>query len=205
MNKKRILLFVVLIGVVSLWIHKSRQSADDHMTPTSDKKDQAAATHTSAEAHSHGYPASAPKSDADPFADLSEEQFEKAESITKNFDYQKEIKQIEDWKIQYPKSKQKLLGLITSEDLFSQYRVPVPAHTIYEMTQRQMGALKVLSLRVLLENENSKQILLKDLDYILNTAADTTLKDIARAAQESVVNGRPFVRDMIEGLSQLQE
>lgn len=205
MNKKEIFIFVVVIAVGILWMLKPTSNGESGFAISPQKTALKPASAASAGLHSDDSEVAGVSSDADHLEAVSGEELKKAEAIAKNFDYKNEIEQIEQWKSQYPKSKQQLLRLITSEDAFKQQSVSVPAHTVFEMTQRQMGALKVLSLKVLLENENSKQILLKDLDHIFKTAADTTLRDIARAAQESVRKDRPFVRDMIEGLSQLQE
>ena len=79
----------------------------------------------------------------------------------------------------------------------------VAPHSFDEILQRQMGAVKVFALKVLLEKEKSRDEKLQSLRLIFQQAKDPAVKSIAKAAFESTQKNRPFFKDTVTAISQL--
>lgn len=120
-----------------------------------------------------------------------------------NFNYAEESQQIFKLEKNFPRSKPELIKIIVSPDRFQVENKKVEPHTNNEITQRQMGALKVLALKVLMTNETSKGTLSKDLQSIIQAAQTTTMKNIATAALDSHEKGRNFFPDSVNAISHL--
>lgn len=125
-------------------------------------------------------------------------------SIIASFNYKQEAQKILNLAKQWPASKSMLLQITLGEDEFKKNNISVAPHTANEIRQRQMAAVKIMSLRVLLEKELSKEKKLQDLDYIVNNAKDATLKTIATEAKKSELNNRPFFEDTLDAISNIE-
>jgi hypothetical protein len=125
-------------------------------------------------------------------------------SAISQFNYKQEAQEILNLAKQWPTSKSKLLQITLNEDEFKKNKIAVAPHTANEILQRKMGAVKIMSLRVLLEKELSKEKKLQDLDYISQNTKDTTIQRIAVEARKSESNDRPFFKDTIEAISNLE-
>lgn len=122
----------------------------------------------------------------------------------KAFDYKQETQNLAQLTKQWPTSKPQLLKNVLAPDLFKEHGVSADPHTVNDILYRQMGALKVASLRVLVEKASSKAQKLKDLDYIVQNAKDETIKIIATEARKSVQEDRPFFKDTVDAIQNLE-
>lgn len=120
------------------------------------------------------------------------------------FSYQNEVLRVQELVKRFPKSKPELLSIVIDKDIYKESNKEVKPHSISEIQQNQMGAVKVLALRELMSREQSDQALVSDLDYIIQNAKDPTIVKIAQAAKESVSKGRSFFDDFVDGLSDLE-
>lgn len=125
-------------------------------------------------------------------------------AIITDFDYKQEAENLSTLEKKWPQSKPQLMHIILAQDAFIKHNIPVEPHSKNELTQRHMGALKVMSLRILMNQEKSKAQQLSDLDFVIQNAKDDTIKNIARAARDAVEHNRPFFRDTIDALSNLE-
>lgn len=204
-DKRRVVILAVLTLVLSgaLFVYLSRESSVTNINRISNffkKKNQTSIADE--KKLSSGF--------AEPHAHQHEhEESSSAKNVSTRetivFNYNEEASKIRELKTKYPKSKPQLLQSITAPDRFHEKNIPVLPHTSDEILQRQMGAIKVFALKVLLESEKNKSMLLNDLDQIIRTAQDPTLKEIARAARTSVESDRPFIQDQVDAISNLKE
>jgi hypothetical protein len=95
------------------------------------------------------------------------------------------------------------MAVAVQEDVFKSRHIEVRPHTLNEITQNQMGAVKVMALRALFENEKDPQRLMNDVNAVIQTAKDPTIVEIAKAARESLQKGRPFFKDFLDGIANL--
>ncbi len=162
--------------------------------PTDIGSSSAAPSHTHTdEEHSHG---TAPQGSTTPSAPLP--------PAIATFNYKEETQGLARLSKEWPKSKPQLLRVVMGPDLFKENKVTVEPHTANEIRQRQMGAVKVASLRVLVEKEKSKAQRLKDLAHIAQNAADETIRSIAEEARKAVENDRPFFKDTLDAISNIE-
>lgn len=123
----------------------------------------------------------------------------------KAFDYKQETQILAQLTKEWPKSKSQLMKNVLSADLFKDLGVRAEPHTVNEILYRQMGALKVASLRVIVEQESSKAQKLKDLDHVVRNAKDETIKTIATEARKSVQEDRPFFKETVDAIQNLEK
>lgn len=125
---------------------------------------------------------------------------DESKNISKiEFDYELESKKIFALKDSFPKSREELLAIIKTENPFKKVR----PHSIDEIHQRQAGAIKVLALKTIFEQESDKSLLKKNLIDIAQKAQDQTIASMAEAALEAHEKGRPFFKDYPDGLVNL--
>lgn len=184
-------------STLSWWPNAPAKSNGDSVSRGSSQQNSASADLAATELSTAASSNDQKPADDDPSA--------RAAAITKSYQYEREAQKIEILAKKFPDSKQQLIEIITTADPFKKENIKVKIHSMDEITQRQMGAIKVMSLKVLMSKETSKQTLLADLDTIIHTAEDTTLKDIAVSARESVKKGRPFFKDMVDAISKIKE
>jgi len=103
----------------------------------------------------------------------------------------------------YPSSKSALIAHILKKDPYEELGQEVKPHSLDEIKQRQRGALKIIALRVIVENEKDKQTLLKDLIELKSQLTDPTLKAITQAVYDSAIKDRPFFEDFPKAVSRL--
>ncbi len=120
----------------------------------------------------------------------SPQEKKRTEQITQSFTYQDEIQKVELLQKSLPESKPELVKIITAPNPFKKEKLITKIHSIEEITKRQMDAIKILSLKTLIDNEKSKQILVTDLNHIIRSAEDKQIKELAMAARESVNSGK---------------
>lgn len=191
-NIKRLSLLALILGLAFFYFKKENKPNDKSTVYTTEENTTSgleAAENTeniqteAHEGHNHDH-----------------EQSETAPTETqKNFDYKKEAEKIFKLKDSFPESKDELIALIKAENLFKKVR----AHSVGEIHQRQAGALKVLALKTLFEQESNKNLLKNNLLDIAQTAKDTTIANMAKAALKSAEEGRPFFKDYPEGLANM--
>ncbi len=103
----------------------------------------------------------------------------------------------------YPHSKSALINHILEKDPYEQLGQEVKPHSLDEIKQRQKGALKIIALRVIVENEKDKATLLRDLTELKGRLTDPTLKAITQAVHDSASKDRPFFEDFPKAVSRL--
>lgn len=116
------------------------------------------------------------------------------------FSYKNEVRKVQKLSENFPESKDKLLTLINNADPFKKDGRSVRPHTSDELTQRKIGAVKILALKALIEKETQKDILKRDLVNISRNALDPTITQIAKAALESEEQGRSLFDDFNEAI-----
>ncbi len=119
------------------------------------------------------------------------------------FSYQDQIRNVQNLVAKFPASRPQLLQIIQRPDPYKEKGQTVEPHTLQEQTQNQMGAVKVLALRELMKNQTNLTQLAKDLHHVAEAAEDPTIRRIAKAAEESLDQGRSFFDDFLEGLDRL--
>lgn len=181
----------ILCGTIYYLYPKIDSTLPAQQVSESDKAPPTAHTHSNLDAHT------------DAIAAPSTQKIILPEIIT-NFDYKQEAENLSVLEKRWPQSKPQLMRLIVAQDAFAAHKIPVVPHSKNELTQRHMGALKVMSLRILMSQEKSKAQQLSDLDFVIQNAKDETIKNIARAARDAVEHNRPFFRDTIDALSNLE-
>ena len=119
------------------------------------------------------------------------------------FSFQIEAQKVQDLARDLPATKTKLIEILSQEDHFKQGEKEVRPHSIDELTQNQIGAVKVLALKALMEQDTDDETLKKDLNHIIKNAKDPTIVKIARAAKGSIDQGRSFFDDFVEAVSRM--
>jgi hypothetical protein len=120
--------------------------------------------------------------------------------VVEGFSFEDDVQKLEALASQYPESKNQIITLIQKEDPFKSRKIKVRPHTSDELTQRKMGAIKVLALKTLLQKETNRDLLKRDLENISNRALDPTIVEIAKAALKSENEGRSFIDDFSDGV-----
>ncbi len=119
-----------------------------------------------------------------------------------NIKFQEKAKEILSFTENYPENKDKLIEVVSSKDVFKDNeQEPVP-HSVNDILQQKEGALRVLALRLLMENE-SKDTFKEDLGKIIREAKDPTMSKIAQEVLKSVEKGRPFFEDFPNAIENL--
>ncbi len=116
------------------------------------------------------------------------------------FSYKNEVRKVQKLSENFPESKGDLLILINNADPFKENGRVVKPHTRDELTQRKIGAIKILALKTLIEKETKKDLLKRDLINISRNALDPTITQIAKAALESEEQGRSLFDDFNEAI-----
>ncbi|MGH1468105.1 MAG: hypothetical protein ACRBBP_04375 [Bdellovibrionales bacterium] len=116
------------------------------------------------------------------------------------FSYKNEVAKVQKLSKNLPESKAELIDLIKKADPFKEEGRSVKPHTSDELTQRKIGAVKVLALKALVTNETQKDILKRDLINISRNALDPTIRQIAKASLESEEKGRSLHDDFNEAI-----
>ncbi len=115
-----------------------------------------------------------------------------------------EIARVQEALKQNPVSRKQLLAVITAPDVFKAHSVEVPPHTRFESLQMKLGAAKVVALRELMSAQSDRETLYKDLGRIIRRAQDPTIANIARAAQDSLDQGRSFFDDFLDSIDRME-
>jgi len=103
----------------------------------------------------------------------------------------------------YPEEKERLLAIAKSPNPFLEQKITVNPHTTQDIKQEELGAIKVMAIRVILEKEKSKATILNDLSNIIREAQDPTIVAIAESMQRAVKNNRDFSNDYIEAINNM--
>lgn len=143
------------------------------------------------------------KSSEEIAVEQSEETGER-EINAEKFSFENEAKKVQELIRQWPASHGELLEVVVQADLFKEQKKPIDPHSLDEIQQNQMGAIKVLALRELIKQDRDPLAIMKDLDYIVQRAQDPTIVKIATAAKESLVKGRSFFDDFVGGIESLE-
>ena len=117
------------------------------------------------------------------------------------YSFDTESKKVTRLAAELPGSKPELIAIITQEDIYKKREVK--PHSLDELTQNQMGAVKVMALRALMSKDAHSKVIKQDLNLIIQSAKDPTIVKIAKAAQESLDKGRPFFDDFLQALSDM--
>jgi Asp-tRNA(Asn)/Glu-tRNA(Gln) amidotransferase B subunit len=122
---------------------------------------------------------------------------------TKNFQYQRELAKVGRLLKSYPASKNQLLELVTEQDPFKISGNEAKPHTVSEIVQNQMGALKVMALRGLVEGEQDSQVVENILESIISRAKDQTMVHISKAVLEARRQGRSLFKDFPDAIADM--
>lgn len=180
---------ILLVGITMFWKKSKTTSSEVAVANVADS--------STVEPHADAPSAGEAVSSATPNSDhIHKEQ-------AAQFDYKAEAAQISEIAKELPASKPKLLKVILSPDKYKVEKIHVPVHSGLEIHQRQLGAVKVLALRELMSYEKSKGQKIKDLEFVIKSAKDETIKNIATAALDSVKKDRPFFKDTLDAISNL--
>lgn len=117
------------------------------------------------------------------------------------FSIQEEVQRLETMVAQLPNSRPQLIQFINQPDPYQ--RKVIKPHTLSEQTQMKIGAVKVIALRELMKNQTDLKQLSKDLRQVAQAAQDPTIRRIAKAADDSLSQGRSFFDDFLDGLEGL--
>jgi hypothetical protein len=117
--------------------------------------------------------------------------------------YREETKAIAELVSRLPQSKPILLEMIEKEDVFKNPKTHLKEHSIDEITQNQLGAIKVMALRALIKAEKDPDQIKQDIDHIIQAAKDPTIVKIAQAARDSIDKGGHFPDDLLNGIDQM--
>lgn len=112
--------------------------------------------------------------------------------------YEFNSKQVYEWVQSYPKSKQKLIEVATSEDPYVSQNIRVEPHTTDEIHQEKFGAMRVMALQALFDFEEDPKVRVKNLNQVFKNAKDPVIKRIAKSMIESHKKGRNYVEDFLE-------
>ncbi len=110
---------------------------------------------------------------------------------------EEELKRVRVLATQLPESRVQLLEIITSEDPLKQKEIK--PHSMDEIQQNKRGAVKVLALKALMQLKD-KKMLQENLGQIIATAKDPTIRKIAKAAKDSMDQGRSLFEDFPEAV-----
>jgi hypothetical protein len=121
----------------------------------------------------------------------------------KSFSYKEESQRIRELIKKLPQSESQLIAFITKEDYFKAHFKEIKPHSFNEITQNQMGALKVLALKALVSQKMGSQNIQRRLNIVIQKAKDPTIVNIAKAALESTKKERPFFKDFADGIEGL--
>lgn len=102
------------------------------------------------------------------------------------------------WVQNYPKTKEKLIEVATSEDPYAAEKIEVKPHSSHEIQQEKYGALRVMALQALFDHEDTPELKLKNLEEILKKAKDPVIKKISESMINSHKKGRDYVEDFLE-------
>lgn len=103
----------------------------------------------------------------------------------------------------YPKQKEKLLQIAKKPNPFLEEKIKVEPHSVQDLKQEEYGAIKVMAMRVILDKEKDKSIILQDLSDIIREAEDPTIVAIAESMKKSVTNNRDFTKDVTDALNNM--
>jgi hypothetical protein len=117
------------------------------------------------------------------------------------FSYETEKINVAQLAKQLPQSRQQLLDIAVKADVYKKEKKSVDAHTMDDITQNQMGAIKVMALRALMTQEKDTETIKDDLNYVIQKAQDPTIVKVAKAAKSSLEKGRPFFKDFLDAIS----
>ena len=112
--------------------------------------------------------------------------------------YQYNSEQVYEWIQSYPNDKDKLLEVAISEDPYAAQGIEVNPHTSDQINQEKFGAMRVMALQALYDNENNKEDKIKNLNYIIENAKDPVIVSIAESIMKSSESGRDYVEDFLE-------
>ena len=129
-----------------------------------------------------------------PVQELPPDLKQKANAISKNFNYDHELQKIELLKQQLPQSKQDLVKIVTSLNPYDKEKIPIQLQSSEEITYRQIESLKTLALKALVEHEKSKTSLIGDLNHIIKSAHGDKIKFLAQEARESAQKGQSYFK-----------
>lgn len=113
------------------------------------------------------------------------------------------LKQVFELSEIYPKEKEKLLRIVKKPNPFLEEKIKVEPHSVQDIRQEEYGAIKVMAMRVILEQEKDQSIILQDLSDIIREAEDPTIVAIAESMKKSVTNNRDFTKDVTDAINNL--
>ncbi len=119
----------------------------------------------------------------------------------RSFSYEEETKRINKMTSQYPETRQQIIDLVSKSDPYKDAKIEIEPHTVDSIKQNQIGALKVLALKSIETKEKDISKRVKFYQDLLAQAKDPTIIKIARAGLESAKQGRPFLKDFIDGIN----
>lgn len=99
----------------------------------------------------------------------------------------------------FPQSKNRILEFILDEKEVKKAK----AHTSLEKENFRQGALKVLALQILVQNEKNPKILENDLEEIIHKSKDSSISKLASDALSSHKKGQDIFKDLPEALSSM--
>ena len=114
------------------------------------------------------------------------------------YSYKEELSYVKNIIKNLPESKADLLAFIQKENPLKD--ADTSAHSTGEALAQKAGSLKVLALRTLMEGEENKEALFKDLTNITRNSQDPTIVEISKAALKSLKSGRSLFKDFSDGV-----
>gem|GEM_PF-4832322 len=120
-----------------------------------------------------------------------------------SFSYTEAQRNLQKLEAEYPNSKKQLMQIITSENFYQDQLSEPKPHSAEEWTQMQRGAIKVMALRALISKGQSQQEIQANLQNIIDSAKDLTIKNLAQAALKSSEEGRPFFKDLLNAIEDM--
>jgi hypothetical protein len=123
-------------------------------------------------------------------------------SASESPSYKYNANEIYEWIQKYPKSKAKLIEVATSEDPYLNYGLEIKPHTAHEVQQEKFGALRVMALQALNDEEDDSKAKYNNLIEVSKNAKDPVIKKIALSMIESLKEGRDYADDFLKAADQ---
>jgi hypothetical protein len=117
--------------------------------------------------------------------------------------FQQKLNQLKKLSLEYPSSHTELIQFIINEDSVTKNLENHKPHSIDERNYLKAGALKVIALKTILEKQTNKETKTKALQKIASMSEDKTLTRIAKAALDAQKEDRPFFKDFIQAINQM--
>lgn len=187
-------MFVALAGLFLIWKSNSTGPMDGVSLEPSPKREKTnPKTQPQKDQTVTPYSSKAPMAQREPQEDqnLPQDSYENA------------VAELTNMIAQFPQSRLQLIQFINRGDVFKEKGMEVKPHSLSEINQMKMGAVKVMALRELMKSEKNTRQLSLDLHQVAQSAQDPTIRSIAEAAEESLSKGRSFFDDFLDGIDRL--